>query len=63
MKKVIVYHGLYGCDTGCCGYWVEVDGRSSFEFEHCEEDEELDILYKNIFISIGDSTLPTRPSE
>lgn len=22
--KVIVYHGGYGCDTGCCGHWVFV---------------------------------------
>jgi hypothetical protein len=22
--KVRVYHGGYGCDTGCCGHWVEI---------------------------------------
>jgi hypothetical protein len=22
--KVVVYHGGYGCDTGCCGHWVEI---------------------------------------
>jgi hypothetical protein len=39
MTKVIVYHGGYGCDTGCCGHWVEIDGeylssREGFSFDH-----------------------------
>jgi hypothetical protein len=35
VSKVIVYHGSYGCETGCCGHWVQLaenDGR--FQFEH-----------------------------
>jgi hypothetical protein len=35
--KVVVYHRSYGCDTGCCGHAIEVDGEESpgsFEFEH-----------------------------
>ena len=33
--KVIVYHSLYGCETGCCGHTVELeDGKSRFEFSH-----------------------------
>lgn len=34
--KIIVYHGGYGCDTGCCGHWVKVDGKDvgGFEFSH-----------------------------
>lgn len=37
--KIRVYHGYYGCDTGCCGHWVEVEGDSGgiydqFEFGH-----------------------------
>ncbi len=34
--KVVVMHGSYGCDTGCCGHWVEVDGEriGGFEFLH-----------------------------
>lgn len=30
-------HGGYGCDTGCCGHWVEIEDGSqigSFEFGH-----------------------------
>lgn len=29
-----VYHSSYGCETGCCGHIVEVDGETSFEFAH-----------------------------
>ncbi len=33
--RVVVYHGGYGCDTGCCGHWVEIDGENAgFEFGH-----------------------------
>lgn len=34
--KVRVYHGSYGCDTGCCGHYVEIDDRhrSRIDFGH-----------------------------
>ena len=33
--KIIVYHRMYGCDTGCCGLVVEPDeGKSHFDFGH-----------------------------
>jgi|RhiMethySRZTD1v2_1073278.scaffolds.fasta_scaffold71312_1 hypothetical protein len=32
MTKVVVYHERYGCDTGCCGHAIYVDGeREGFE--------------------------------
>lgn len=37
MTKVIVYHRYYGCNTGCCGHAVQIDGNEDteeFEFEH-----------------------------
>ena len=35
MTKVIVYHASYGCDSGCCGHQVEVDGvGKGFTFDH-----------------------------
>jgi hypothetical protein len=36
MPKVIVCHQSYGCDTGCCGHVVEVDGEQvgDFSFGH-----------------------------
>lgn len=38
--KIVVLHGSYGCDTGCCGHWVEVDGErvGVFEFSHPDSD-------------------------
>lgn len=23
-KRIIVYHGYYGCETGCCGHYVSI---------------------------------------
>lgn len=35
MPKVIVYHAYYGCETGCCGHVVSVDGEEGeFHFNH-----------------------------
>lgn len=44
MSAIVVYHESYGCDTGCCGhritmegvapgYWVET-GKGGFDFTH-----------------------------
>lgn len=34
--RVVVYHGSYGCDTGCCGHYVELpDGtETGWTFSH-----------------------------
>ena len=36
VSKIIVSHASYGCDTGCCGHVIEVDGErvGSFRFDH-----------------------------
>ncbi len=35
MKQVKVYHGGYGCETGCCGHIIEIDGAyKAFHFGH-----------------------------
>lgn len=34
MSKVIVYHAGHGCETGCCGHWVELNGDEYFNFSH-----------------------------
>ena len=43
MKKIIVYHGGYGCDTGCCGHWIDYDDGSKelFTFDHPDEGEDF----------------------
>lgn len=43
--RIVVYHGSYGCDTGCCGHYVDVeDGqleakRDRFHFNHADDDK------------------------
>jgi hypothetical protein len=34
--RIVVLHRYYGCDTGCCGHVVELDGEQvgQFEFIH-----------------------------
>ena len=35
MPRVVVFHGYYGCETGCCGHYLEVDDKEiKFEFDH-----------------------------
>ena len=36
MSKVVVYHAGHGCETGCCGHWVKLDGDADeyFSFSH-----------------------------
>lgn len=29
--KILVMHGGYGCDTGCCGHYFVVDGDEYFK--------------------------------
>lgn len=45
--KVVVYHGGYGCETGCCGHYVEVYSdhdqllSHKFRFDHPEKNEDF----------------------
>lgn len=32
--RIVVYHAMYGCDTGCCGHVVELGDDERFVFEH-----------------------------
>lgn len=36
MSRIIILHRSYGCDTGCCGHVIEIDGKETggFEFGH-----------------------------
>lgn len=52
-RRVIVSHAGYGCDTGCCGHVIEVDGVQvgDFHFDHPYADyklppEERDAVYR-----------------
>jgi hypothetical protein len=41
--RIVVYHSGYGCDTGCCGHSIEVEGsgRDRFVFEHPDSGEDM----------------------
>jgi hypothetical protein len=42
MKKVLVYHRGYGCETGCCGHAVSVDDKEvGFNFHHPDDKEDF----------------------
>lgn len=38
--RIFLTHGDYGCESGCCGHWIEIEGErpkrlfSSFSFSH-----------------------------
>lgn len=36
MPRIIVLHRYYGCETGCCGHVVEINGEEigNFTFSH-----------------------------
>jgi hypothetical protein len=39
--KVVVYHRNFGCDTGCCGHAIEVDGEErEFTFDHPDDTQD-----------------------
>lgn len=42
--KIIVLHKSYGCDSGCCGHVIEVDGQSVGRFEFGHPDNDCDAL-------------------
>ena len=40
--KILVLHKRAGCDSGCCGHVLEVDGGTGeFLFEHPGENEDF----------------------
>ena len=44
IKTIRVYHGYYGCATGCCGHVLEIDGEQvAFDFLH-EDGANLDAI-------------------
>jgi hypothetical protein len=55
-----VYHGRYGCDTGCCGHWVELEGenarlpeKSGFTFSHPLSEEQEDFVRRIVTEEFG----------
>ncbi len=40
--RILVRHTGYGCDTGCCGHVIEIDGAEAtkygFDFGHADDE-------------------------
>lgn len=45
-KTLYLCHGMYGCETGCCGYRL------------CEDDEGDEVVGRFVFHHIGDDEDP-----
>lgn len=56
MARVIVFHASYGCDTGCCGHVVQVDGEDAerFAFEHPYGDDPRHFAEALVRKALGD---------
>lgn len=55
MPRVIVVHEFYGCDSGCCGHVVEIDGKrvGSFAFDHPLGDDVRDFVRRVVTEKAG----------
>jgi len=58
--KIRVLHAYYGCDTGCCGHIIEIDGEEdsrSFTFDHFEKSEQVTVLDQIVTAVYGVETV------
>jgi hypothetical protein len=54
MAAVIVYHSV-GCDTGCCGHRVSIDGKEGgFRFSHPWRDDHRTFAEKLVRDLLGE---------
>jgi hypothetical protein len=55
MSKVTVLHASYGCETGCCGHVIEVDGEQvgRFQFSHPYGEDKIEFAKKLITEVLG----------
>jgi len=52
--RILVLHKGYGCDTGCCGHAVEVDGvEAKFKFTHPYKGEDFRAFAERIVREAG----------
>ena len=57
MGRVVVYHGGYGCDTGCCGHYVVLDEEEierSWKFSHPYGQDHLEFARQMIIDTFGE---------
>ena len=48
--RIVVLHEGYGCETGCCGHIVEVDGKmkGDFTFDHPGDTQTAEEFAENL---------------
>ena len=61
MKRIIVEHGGYGCETGCCGHYVilydenDIERDEHFVFSHPDsKEDELEFAKQLITDKFGE---------
>lgn len=55
-KRIVVYHGGYGCETGCCGHWaafVDADTEFSYGFPDSVTEEKFTFDHPWITSHVG----------
>jgi hypothetical protein len=55
-RRIVVSHAEYGCDTGCCGHIILIDGEEvgdSFEFAHPYGQDPLEFAKQLVTKSLG----------
>lgn len=55
MSRILVMHEAYGCDTGCCGHVMFVDGQrvGEFNFSHAYGEEARDLAEQMVVDELG----------
>lgn len=59
MKRVTVYHSMYGCETGCCGHTVEIHDEAGklldrdFAFSHPYSEAPLEFAKRLVQEELG----------
>lgn len=58
VSKILVMHEGYGCETGCCGHVIYIDGsgppRRRFHFAHPYDEDPLEWAKKLIASEVGE---------
>ena len=51
-----MFHESYGCDTGCCGHVIQVDGDDRrFEFDHAYDEDPRKFAERLVREELGDA--------
>lgn len=56
MPRILVLHKYYGCETGCCGHIVEIDGETvgGFCFLHPYGEDRREFIRNLVAQEVGE---------